>query len=221
MSKISKVALFLELAKPDETGNSRKVLISEFVGKYERLQFGNGGDWCRTDGTLAKKFIVERHKQGNSIIAVQLFGLNIKKQIQKQIRSDIVKEISSKKCAVLNISNVEVDHKDGHRDDYENLKPENQKLEDFQPLSPAVNKAKRQHCKICRETQQRFDARVLASQEARGVETVSIAALALVVIGTISKNLIKKYLKSKIVRGNKYIITPKLKKTLTFKEFKT
>lgn len=161
MSKISKVDLFLELAKPDATGNSRKVLISEFVGKYERLQFGNGGDWCRTDGTLAKKYIVERHKQGNSIIAVQLFGLNTKKQIQKQIRSDIAKEISSQKCAVLNISNVEVDHKDGHRDDYENLKPENQKLEDFQPLSPAVNKAKRQHCKVCRETKQRFDARVL------------------------------------------------------------
>ena len=56
---------------------------------------------------------------------------------------------------------MEVDHKDGHRDDYENLKPENQTLEDFQPLSPAVNKAKRQHCKVCRETKQRFDATVL------------------------------------------------------------
>mgnify|MGYP002630792314 CR=1 FL=1 len=161
MSKISKVALFLELAKPDETGNSRKVLISEFVGKYERLQFGNGGDWCRTDGTLAKKFIVERHKQGNSIIAVQLFGFNTKKQIQRGIKKDIAKQITSQRCSVLDIGNVEVDHKDGHRDDYENLKPENQKLEDFQPLSPAVNKAKRQHCKVCRETKQRFDARVL------------------------------------------------------------
>ena len=82
--------------------------------------------------------------EGNSIIAVQLFGLNTKKQIQKQIRSDIAKEISSQKCAVLHIGNVEVDHKDGHRDDYENLKPENQTLDDFQPLSKAVNCAKRQ-----------------------------------------------------------------------------
>ena len=38
---------------------------------------------------------------------------------------------------------------------------ENQKLEDFQPLSSAANKAKRQHCKVCRETKKRFDARVL------------------------------------------------------------
>ena len=157
-----KPALFIELAKPDETGNSRKVFTSEFVGKYAKLNsFGNGGDWCRSDGNLAKIYIVERFVEKGSIVAIQLFGLNTKKQIQKQIRSDIVKEISYQKCAVLNISNVEVDHKDGHRDDYENLKPENQKLEDFQPLSPAVNKAKRQHCKVCRETKQRFDGIVL------------------------------------------------------------
>ena len=161
MSKISKIELFLELAKPDETGNSRNVLVSEFVGKYERLQFGNGGDWCRSDGSLARKYLIERHKDGNSIMGIQLFGFNTKKQIQKAIRLDITKEISSQKCAVLNISNVEVDHKDGHRDDYENLKPENQTIEDFQPLSPAANKAKRQHCKVCRETKQRFDAKVL------------------------------------------------------------
>ncbi len=163
MKKISKIDLFLELAKPDETGNSRKVLVSEFIGKYKCLQFGNGGSWCRDDQTLAKKYIIERFKEGrgNEITAIQLFGFNTKKQIQKQIRNDIAKEIISQKCAVLHISNVEVDHKDGHRDDYENLKPENQKLEDFQPLSPPANKAKRQHCKVCRETKQRFDARVL------------------------------------------------------------
>lgn len=158
---MSKIELFLELAKPDEYGFSREVSINEFVGKYEVLKFGNGGDWCRTDGSLGKKYNIRRIKKGNSIIAVKLGGFNTKKQIQKQIRNDIAKEISSQKCAVLHISNVEVDHKDGHRDDYENLKPEKQTLNDFQPLSPAVNKAKRQHCKICRETKQRFDARVL------------------------------------------------------------
>lgn len=93
MKKISKVNLFLELAQPDKTGNSRKVLVSEFVGKYERLKFGNGGDWCRSDGTLAKKYIIERFKEGNSIVAIQLFGFNNKKRIQKQIRQDIAKVI--------------------------------------------------------------------------------------------------------------------------------
>lgn len=153
--------MFLELANPDKTGNSRKVLVEEFVGKYEKLKFGNGGDWCRSDGSLAKKFIVERFRDGNSIVAVQLFGHNTKKKINKQIDSKISKIIKSQKCVVLYVGNVEVDHKDGHRDDYENLKIKNQKIDDFQPLSPSVNKAKRQHCKNCRETKQRFDARLL------------------------------------------------------------
>ena len=30
MKKISKVNLFLELAQPDKTGNSRKVLVSDY-----------------------------------------------------------------------------------------------------------------------------------------------------------------------------------------------
>ncbi len=153
--------MFLELANPDKTGNSRKVLVEEFVGKYEKLKFGNGGDWCRSDGSLANKFIVERFKDGNSIVAVQLFGHNTKKKINKQIDSKISKIIKSQKCEVLYVGNVEVDHKDGHRDDFENLKIKNQKIDDFQPLPPSVNKAKRQHCKNCRETKQRFDARLL------------------------------------------------------------
>ena len=207
MSKISKVQLFLELAKPDETGNSRKVLISEFIDKYERLQFGNGGDWCRTDGTLAKKYIVERHKQGNSIIAVQLFGLNTKKQIHKQIRSDIVKEISSQKCAVLYISNVEVDHKDGHRDDYENLKPENQKIDDFQPLSPAVNEAKRQHCKVCRGNKVRFDARVLGFSKGAWVGNGQYRGTCVGCYWYDIKKFNEEISKNKDSEGNKYVIT--------------
>ena len=34
-------------------------------------------------------------------------------------------------------------------------------LDDFQPLSKAANNAKRQHCKRCRETGRRFDAKRL------------------------------------------------------------
>ena len=52
--KGSKAALFIELAKPDEYGFSRAVPITEFVGKYAVLQFGNGGDWIRKDGRLAR-----------------------------------------------------------------------------------------------------------------------------------------------------------------------
>ena len=92
MKKTSKINLFLELANLNETGHSRVVSVEWFVGKYQKLKFGNGGDWCRADGSLAKKFIVERIKNGNSITAVQLFGYNLKHQISKQISKDIVKK---------------------------------------------------------------------------------------------------------------------------------
>lgn len=159
--KGSKPFLFFELAKPDKNGDSRKVLVSEFEAKYESLKFGNGGDWCRSDGSLAKKFNLERFKEKGAIVAVQLFGYNEKNQISKQIRNDIVKSISSQKCAVLLISNVEVDHKDGRRDDYKNFITENQLEGHFQPLSKAPNNAKKQHCKNCRKTNVRFDAKLL------------------------------------------------------------
>ncbi len=39
----SKKELFLELAQPDKNGMSRWVSVTEFVGKHQGLQLGNGG----------------------------------------------------------------------------------------------------------------------------------------------------------------------------------
>lgn len=47
----------MELAQPDENGVSRWVSIREFVGKYQGLQLGNGGSWCRDNSSLAKNLI--------------------------------------------------------------------------------------------------------------------------------------------------------------------
>ena len=166
--KASKVSLFLRLARPDKYGHSRKVGIEEFTKEFSRLKFGNGGDWCRSDGTLARKYILDIcHKNGDTgpIVSIQLAGFNKKHQIEKEIRSDISSEIKKQKCRVLYIGNVEVDHKDGHRDAFAALNPANQSLDDFQPLSAAVNKAKRQHCKDCRQTKTRFDAKKLGFAE--------------------------------------------------------
>lgn len=154
----SKPYLFIELAKPNEYGFSKKIKVSEFIGDYKILQFGNGGDWPRSDGSLAKHFIVDRIKVKGKIVAVQLCGKNTKKQISKSINSNIIKKIQKMRCAVLNVGNVEVDHKDGHRDDYEGFKSKNQNIEQFQPLSKAVNSAKKEHCKKCRNNKIRFDA---------------------------------------------------------------
>ncbi|MBR2112484.1 MAG: hypothetical protein IJ950_06080 [Helicobacter sp.] len=44
--KKTKKDLFIELANPDKNGISRWVNVQEFIGKYQQLQFGNGGSWC-------------------------------------------------------------------------------------------------------------------------------------------------------------------------------
>ena len=160
--KGSKSALFFELAPPDKQGFSRKVSVSEFVGKYQILQFGNGGDWVRDDGTLGKRFNIRRHKEGrgNSITAVELQGYK-KSPIEKPIPTRIRDQLQNQRCVILGTSNVEIDHKDGRRDDPRLNDPERVTLDDFQPMSKAANNAKRQHCKTCRETDKRFDARRL------------------------------------------------------------
>lgn len=162
----SKAALFLELAQPDADGFSRAVPIEEFVGRYQRLVMGNGGDWCRSDGSLARVFNVRRIKEKNKIVAVQLHGFK-KRPIDKSIPAAIVSAIKAQRCAVLGTSNPECDHKDGHRDDWGD--PAKFTVDDFQPLSSPANKAKRQACKECRQTKRRYDATVLGFSVAQFV----------------------------------------------------
>lgn len=154
----SKADLFLELAKPDEQGFSRAVPISEFTGRYTGLLFGNGGSWARDDGGLAHRYNIRRNKDGGRIVSVELQGMK-KIPIQKTINADIKKHYKGMRCVVLDTSETECDHKDGRRDDPRLNDPKKQTLDDFQPLSKAANNAKRQHCKRCRETNERYDAK--------------------------------------------------------------
>ena len=156
----SMAALFLELAQPNQQGFSREVAIGEFEGKYQKLQLGNGGSWCRDDGPLARKYNIRRHKSGGKIVAVELQGYK-KLAIEKPIPAWIRAELQHQRCVVLDTSTVEIDHKDGRRDDPRLNDPSNVSLDDFQPLSKAANNAKRQHCKQCRESNRRYDAKRL------------------------------------------------------------
>jgi len=86
-NKKTKPDRFLELAKPDkETGFSKPVPIE--ILKKHGLGFGNGGDWCRDDSSLGKKYNIERIKKGRGIVAVKLNGFR-KNPIGKNIPSDI------------------------------------------------------------------------------------------------------------------------------------
>ena len=164
---MGKVDLFLELASPDENGVSDWVNVKDFVGKYEALKLGNGGSWCRGSSSLQKKYIVRFNKEltsGNSIDAIKLCGYNEQNSFSQQIRQDIRDYYKGQKCVMLGVcgtsenTKIEIDHKDGRKNDARVADPATQKIEDFQPLSKAANDAKRQICKKCKETGLRWDA---------------------------------------------------------------
>lgn len=167
-NKTTKMELFLELAQPDEKGVSRWVEVSEFIGKFKELQLGNGGSWCRTSSSLAKKYIIETDKnitKGNSIDRVRLIGFNTEKSFNQSIRKDIKDFYKTKNCVMLGINGnsentkIEIDHKDGRKNDWRISDIKTQKIEDFQPLCKAANDAKRQICKKCKETNKRWNAK--------------------------------------------------------------
>lgn len=160
---MTKTELFIELSSPDENGVSRWVDVAEFVGKYACLTFGNGASWARKESNLAKKYKIEFDKsvsKGNGIDRIRLAGIN-NGDYSQYIRADIKKEIKKRRCVILGTSNPEVDHKNGMKNEGRVMRNEEQRLEDFQPLSKAANDAKRQFCKECRISEQRFDAKKL------------------------------------------------------------
>ena len=160
---MTKTELFLKLAQPDENGKSRWVYVTEFVGEYATLKFGNGASWARKESTLAKNYKIEFDKSitpGNGIDALRLVGHN-EDNFSQYISAAIKKKIKSQRCVVLGTSNPEVDHKNGMKNESRVMQNEDQKLSDFQPLSKAANDAKRQYCKECRESGIRYDAKLL------------------------------------------------------------
>lgn len=163
----TKSALFIRLAQPNEKGISRWVSKDEFTGEYASLMFQNGADWCRKESAIAQYYIVELDKTrtpGNTIDRIRLSGYQpeANRLGSQNIRTDIKKYYKAQRCVILGTSNPEVDHKNGWKNDDKIMKnTTTQKFSDFQPLSKAANDAKRQFCKECRRTGQRFDAKKL------------------------------------------------------------
>ncbi|MBO4530574.1 MAG: hypothetical protein J5767_08065 [Paludibacteraceae bacterium] len=162
------IKLFLELAQPNENGVSRWVRTTEFIGKYKPLELGNGCSWGRKESQLQKLFKVEFDKSitpGNRIDAIRLVGKNTEQHFNQAIRKDICEEIRKRKCVMLGVNGtsantqIEVDHKDGRKNDMRVSNQSTQRLEDFQPLCKAANDIKRQICKNCKATDKRWDAR--------------------------------------------------------------
>lgn len=168
-SKNSKtlVKLFEKLANPDKNGFSRWVSTDEFVGEYKDLKLGNGFAWGRSSSAFAKKYIIETDKTltpGNSIDRIRLNGFNTKQPFNQGIRADIRQKLSKEKCVMLGVcgvtenTQIEIDHKNGRKDDARVSNLATQREEDFQPLCKAANDIKRQICKECKLTNKRWNA---------------------------------------------------------------
>jgi len=164
---MTKTELFIKLANPNKNGESRWVSATEFVGEYADLQLGNGGSWCRASSSLAKKYIIEFDKsitKGNSIDAIRLRGLRKEESFNQNIRQDIRDFYKTQRCVMLGVrgfsenTKIEIDHKDGRKEDWRVSNYATQSLNDFQPLCKAANDVKRQICKVCKQTGKRWDA---------------------------------------------------------------
>ncbi len=138
----------MELAQPDKNGVSRWVSVTEFVGKYQGLQLGNGGSWCRNNSSLAKEFNLEFDKGqtlGNSIDRIRLNGYNTECVFNQNIRQDIKNHYKQQCCAMCGVrgnsenTQIEVDHKDGRKDDLRVSDSNAQTFDDFQALCKACN----------------------------------------------------------------------------------
>ena len=150
-------ALFEQMAQPDHRGVSRVIYRSEFTGVYAELDnFGNGGTWCRSDGSLGRKYVIDRQRTGprGSIGSVQLLGFN-NRPLNTQTPDWLRRQVTEgRKCVVLAVgNNMEADHRDGRKDIPRQLEPA-----DYQPMTKATNDAKRTHCDRCQDKKERFDA---------------------------------------------------------------
>lgn len=149
--------IFESLANPDENGISRWVTREEW--EAAGLKHTNGGDWNRSDGSLAKRYVIEKQYSISGprrIIAIRLNGFNTEEIRNHQIPAEIRAEVVARPSAILYVhSQNECDHKDGRYTE------DGSSIDSYQCLSKAENDAKRQHCKECRNTGCRFDATVL------------------------------------------------------------
>ena len=158
--------IFVRIAKPKK-GKTRFYTIKELAKIHPDFQSTNGSQWARDDSSwLGRQYIIKRNKNEDGIIGISSVKLNGYNKNETKKYRGISKEIRTalkdEKCVVLDVhSNNEIDHKNARYNDKKNKSAKTQKVSDFQAMTKAVNDAKRQHCKRCRETGIRYDAKNL------------------------------------------------------------
>lgn len=88
----SKIATFLKLANVDEKGYCKFICTDRFTNE-NGLAFGNGGGWCRLDGSFGKKYKVVLVKQNGELNT----SWAVSSDEMKTIITDIEKECTIEK----------------------------------------------------------------------------------------------------------------------------
>lgn len=162
MAKKSVCDVFLENVSINEDGYTDIIFIEDLITIDERFKSNNGCQWARKGSKLDNQYNLKRFHanelggSGNKVVAIQLQGFREKAE-NHTIPANIRRYYTGKPCVVTGIisSDMELDHKNGKYD------TEEYTIDDFQPMSKAVNDAKREHCKKCNATGIRFDATLL------------------------------------------------------------
>lgn len=164
---------FMKLADSNLTDEGCASVSQSEFGKGD-LKLGNGGSWCRNSSKLAGIFNLERKQEGvgNKITSVVLKGWNRDIPFSQRIKKSIWNKVSKQKCVMLGTKGsksenmeIEVDHKDGRKNDTDYNDIQNQREEWFQPLCKAANDFKRQKCKECKANNKRWSASALEGFE--------------------------------------------------------
>jgi len=135
--------------------------ISSLPRKLQEL-FDNGASGpFRRDSVFRKNHNIELLKEGpgNKNTHLIYWGPQEDDGLRQTIRRDIWKKLSKLPCVFTGTSSqIEVDHKDGRKDNVRAMNPHTQDENDFQPTCKTLNDIKRQVCKQCVSAGQRFDA---------------------------------------------------------------
>lgn len=143
----------------NDAGFSKPIMMDELIKIHHSFRTVNGATWNRTDnGYLAKRYNVINYPENGPTLSVKCDGPK-KNEKANAIRKDIWENVRKRRCVILDITTkIEVDHKDGMKDDWKVADSVTQTLEDFQPLCKTANIAKRDHCKACKKSGKRYDA---------------------------------------------------------------
>ena len=100
-----------------------------------------------------KGLIWETQRSGTSITHIRCVGFTDKPQLTHKISSAIRQELRDLPCTITgSTANIEIDHRAGNKDHPLHIHSDDvnkQTVNDFMPLTRAINQIKREACKQC------------------------------------------------------------------------